>query len=269
MNVNSFIKQVENHAKGNYRHMPWRVSESDGSFDPYKILVSEMMLQQTQVKRATPKYEEFIREFDNIATLSQQPLSKVLKVWSGLGYNRRAKFLWQSAQIIQKQYGGTVPSEPEQLEKLPGIGKNTAAAVCVYCFNTPHVFIETNIRTVYLHHFFKNETGVSDKQLMPLIQKTINIDSPRQWFWALMDYGAYIKQEHKNPSRRSYHYTKQSKFEGSRRQLRANVIKSLLSRPMMYKQIQSLYPDVRLQGVLEDLAQEGFIQKQSNKFSLV
>ena len=246
------------------RDLPWRHAEPDGSFDPYKIMVSEIMLQQTQAVRVIPKYHEFLALFPDISTLAKAPLSAVLTTWSGLGYNRRAKFLWQAAQ----QVGGPFPDTIDELVKLPGIGKNTAAAIMAYSFNTPVAFIETNIRSVYIHHFFADRTDVDDKELLELVTATIDNEHPREWFWALMDYGVYIKSTIGNTARNSKHYAKQSTFQGSKRQVRGQVIRLLTAGPMSHKELTTNIADDRLTTVLSDLVKEGLVVEDSEVYRL-
>src|SRR5215471_3425360 len=171
-----FCKLVFEYYQNHGRHdLPWRLPDSNGSFHPYKILVSEIMLQQTQVPRVLPKFKDFIGQFPTIQSLAQAPLKDVLVAWQGLGYNRRAKFLWQAAQAIIQDSEGTVPSTESDLVKLPGIGKNTAGAISAYAFNQPAIFIETNIRTVFIHHFFKDQVDVPDKALLGLVGATLSV----------------------------------------------------------------------------------------------
>jgi A/G-specific adenine glycosylase len=202
------------------RHdLPWRKTR-----DPYKILVSEVMLQQTQVSRVLVKYREFLAAYPTIEDLAGASLSDVLKVWSGLGYNRRGRFLQLAAQAVVERHKGKVPQDVMILESLPGIGAYTARAIATFAFNQPHAFIETNIRSVFLHHFFPKGRNVSDARLMPIIEAAIDRDDPRRWYWALMDYGVLLKQVYGNPSRRSKHHTRQAKFEGSMRQARGAIL---------------------------------------------
>ncbi|MBX6334506.1 A/G-specific adenine glycosylase, partial [Candidatus Saccharibacteria bacterium] len=192
--VQQFQQTVWEYYRAHGRHgLPWRQCEPDGTLDPYKVLVSEIMLQQTQVPRVIPKFEAFIRQFTTVQALAAAPLSDVLKAWNGLGYNRRAKFLWQAAGMIVSDFGGRVPEAVSDLVKLPGIGHNTAGAVAAYSYNRPVVFIETNIRTVFIYHFFATEQQVADKAIADLVAKTLP-DNVRDWYWALMDYGTHLKQ---------------------------------------------------------------------------
>ena len=277
----------------NSRDLPWRSPELDGTFDPYKILVSEVMLQQTQVSRVVAKYQEFIGVFPTVNSLAQASLGDVLRQWQGLGYNRRAKFLHQSAQAVVARYDGTVPLQVSALITLPGIGKNTAAAICVYAHNQPLTFIETNIRTVYIHHFFADHQDVEDKDILHKLEKSLQLISDweekpemrihsahgtprnpervsyyREWYWALMDYGTYLKSTVGNSNRQSKTYTKQSVFEGSNRQIRGTVLRLLADATMGKQQLEAVISDKRLGSVLKDLAAEKLIVEQKGSYSL-
>lgn len=250
------------------RHdLPWRQPEPDGDFDPYKIVVSEIMLQQTQATRVVPKYRQFLAEFPSFAALAAAPLSSVLIAWSGLGYNRRAKFLRQCAEQVTHEHGGQLPQTSEALVRLPGIGVNTAGAILAYAYNKPVVFIETNIRTVFIHHFFADKTGVDDRDILDLAARTLP-DDTRTWYWALMDYGSHLKQTVGNLNVLSKHYAKQTNFVGSRRQIRGQVLKLLSTRPHSRAELMQLIPDERLAGVLEDLCSEGFIARVTEYYHL-
>jgi len=249
--------------------LPWRRAEADGSFDPYKIMVSEIMLQQTQVSRVVPKFAAFLREFPTAQALASAPLAAVLIAWSGLGYNRRAKFLWQAAQAIVTQYHGRMPRTVTELKALPGIGVHTAGAILAYAYNEPVVFIETNIRTVFIHHFFADETEpVPDAALVALVSQTLDHEYPREWYWALMDYGVHLKQTVGNVSRRSKSYTKQSAFKGSLRQIRGAVIRELASGARTETYLHKHVQDDRLEAVLADLIKENLIEKHKNSYHL-
>lgn len=263
-----FQQTVWDYYHDNSRDLPWRLPEQDGSFSPYKILISEIMLQQTQAARVIPKYHQFLEQFPDVSTLAEAPLSSVLTAWSGLGYNRRAKFLWEAARMIVVEYGSTFPDSLDQLVKLPGVGKNTAGAICAYAFNQPVVFIETNIRSVYIQHFFEDEREVSDSKLEPLVAATVDIETPREWYWALMDYGVHIKSTIGNTSRNSKHYTKQSTFKGSRREIRGMVIKYLTESHRTKAELMTYISDERLTAVLEDLVTEKLIKRNSDTYSL-
>jgi len=261
--IHDFQSMVWDYFETHGRHdLPWRLP-TDRGFDPYAIMVSEIMLQQTQVGRVIPKFQAFMKQFPTVQALASAPLSDVLQAWSGLGYNRRAKFLWQAAQQVVTDYAGVMPKTLEDLVRLPGIGKNTAGAIMAYAYDQPVYFIETNIRTVYIHHFFADETTVADKQLEPVIVATIaNLDvgkrSARHWYWALMDYGTHLKQTVGNAGRKSTAYARQSTFEGSKRQIRGRVL-ALLQQPMSLAELQEYITDERLGDVLSDLTRESMI----------
>lgn len=240
----------------------------DGSFDPYKIMVSEIMLQQTQVPRVIPKYRDFLNLFPTVESLAGASLGDVMRVWNGLGYNRRAKFLWQAAQVVSSQYQGVFPREQKALMALPGIGINTAGAILAYAFNKPVVFIETNIRTVFIHHFFADTPQVDDKEIALLVRGTLDEHHAREWYWALMDYGSYLKQTVGNKSRTSKGYVKQSKFTGSNRQLRGALIRTLLTRPHTVEELQAAFIDERLSSTLAQLVAEGLVQEDAGRFSI-
>lgn len=221
--MTKFQKLIWDFYRKNKRDFPWR-----DTTDPYKIMVSELMLQQTQTFRVVPKYKTFIKKFPTIQDLADSQLSEVLELWSGLGYNRRARFLHQAAQYIVKNLNNSFPNNEKELIKIPGIGPYTAGAILVFSFNQPQVFIETNIRRVFIHHFFKDQENISDKQLFPLIEQELDKDNPRDWYYALMDYGVEITKQFPNPNRKSKHYNKQSKFEGSIRKIRGEILRQLI-----------------------------------------
>jgi A/G-specific adenine glycosylase len=267
----AFITEVWEHYRRNGRDLPWRHTH-----DPYEILVSEIMLQQTQVRRVLTKYPEFLAVFPTVAALATASLGDVLAEWRGLGYNRRALSLHQTAKLIVTDYGGLVPACPEKLRRLPGIGRATAAAVSAFAFDLPHPFIETNIRAAFIHYFFHGCSAVSDADILPLVEATIDRLHPREWFYALMDYGAWVKKEYQNPSRRSRHHSVQSPLTGSRRELRSQVLQQLLSvAPSCVgaDQLQrALEPYGRrpaeILSVLDDLTREGFLRRQGDAYRI-
>lgn len=266
--VNDFQRIVLEYYRQHGRHdLPWRQPRTAGLFDPYAILVSEIMLQQTQVPRVLPKYEAFLARFPSFEALAAAPLADVLIAWNGLGYNRRAKFLWQAAQTVSVEHHGQLPDKHAELVLLPGVGPNTAGAIMAYAFNKPVIFIETNIRTVYIHHFFADRTPVRDKDIADKLATTLP-DNPRQWYWALMDYGTYLKQTVGNVARHSAQYTRQSAFVGSRRQLRGQVLRALQKGGMNGAALQQLLPDERLAGVLSDLVHEAMVTVHNGRYSL-
>jgi A/G-specific adenine glycosylase len=255
--IRKFKGTIYQYYHKNKRTFPWRETR-----DPYHILVSEIMLQQTQTDRVVYKYQLFLKTFPTFKSLAKSPLNKVLKVWQGLGYNRRAVSLHKTAQIIVYQYQGKLPESVDELIELPGIGHYTASAICAFAFNQPTTFIETNIRRIYIHFFFQKKRKVDDKDILPLVEQTLDKKNPRVWYYALMDYGVMLKKRVPNPNRKSTHYAKQSKFEGSNRQIRGMILKALLKEPKLTesKLVQKLNLDKdKVKRNLIQLKKEGFI----------
>lgn len=263
----NFRKKIYTYYKNHGRTLPWRQSS-----EPYHILVSEIMLQQTQVDRVIDKYNQFVRIFPTIQKLAKAPVEKVLRIWQGLGYNRRALMIHRCAQTIVNDLHSIIPDNPEQLQKLPGIGKTTAASICVFTFHRPLVFIETNIRTVFIYEFFPNRKDITDGELIPLIKQTLDTKHPYKFYSALMDYGAYLKKNFPNPSRKSVHHTKQSRFEGSDRQIRGKILRLLLSqKKLSFKKMNlelQINPD-RLKKILKGLIKEGFIRYFNKSYIII
>jgi A/G-specific adenine glycosylase len=264
--VKKFQNQILDYYRNHGRKMPWR--ETD---DPYRIFVSEIMLQQTQVARVEEKYKQFVSAYPAFAALAKAPLSSVYAVWQGLGYNRRALALKKAAHIVVTEHKGNLPRSQEDLISLPGIGKATASSIMAFAFNLPVVFIETNIRTVFIHFFFKKRKLVSDEELIPFVRICLYKKNPRVWYWALMDYGAMLKNEGEDKNSRSVHYKKQSRFTGSRRQLRGQVLKALLSQSCMSAEAIAVVVRKSRDSVVEiaeELEKEGFVAKVKGKYSL-
>ena len=260
--LDTFCTAVVEHYSKHGRDLPWRRTT-----DAYEILVSEMMLQQTQVARVLPKYRRFLDAFPTMAELAKAPAVDVLSIWQGLGYNRRGLALHRTAQIITREHGGRVPDSPASLRALPGIGPATAAAVCVFSYNAPLVFIETNIRAAFIHHFFQDRADVDDREILPLVELTLDRHDPRSWYYALMDYGVWVKRQFSNPSRKSRHHTTQSPFAGSHRELRAEVLRALLSAAPRALTAAEAHSSPALSGrevgdvaaTLDELCSEGFL----------
>jgi A/G-specific adenine glycosylase len=257
--INSFQQQIKRYYKENKRGMPWRET-----VDPYCIIVSEFMLQQTQVERVLLKYGPFITRFPDFQTLSRTGLNDVLAAWQGLGYNRRAINLKETAEEIISRYSGKISESIEELIQLPGIGKATAGAVLAFAFNKPSVFIETNIRRVFIHFFFHDKKDIQDKEIMPVVEKTIDHENPRQWYYALMDYGAMLKKQGSNPNRKSAHYSRQAPFEGSNRQARGAILRHLLNNGTMEEhEIITLLGITPVRGdkIISSLEKDGFLYR--------
>ncbi|MDP2641428.1 MAG: A/G-specific adenine glycosylase [Candidatus Yanofskybacteria bacterium] len=265
MTIPSFQRHILAWHRKNRRDLPWRNTK-----DPYKILVSEIMLQQTQVSRVLPKYEEFLRAFPTPKALAKTADAKLLSVWKGLGYWRRARYLKETAFLLQEEF----PKIPAQLELLPGIGPYTARALACFAFQHQEAFLDTNIRRVYLHFFFANTTNVSDKEILTIAQKAVWKRNPREWHYALFDYGA-IELKDKSINKRSRHYAKQSKFEGSFRSFRTKVVRFLLDQPnqtassmkiaRMLRDAETLYSPG---NIVQSLLKDGLIKKKGKSYSL-
>ena len=261
-----FRKTIYQHFREHGRRLPWRETN-----DPYAILISEIMLQQTQVERVMGKYGEFLAKFPDVATLAQAPWPDVLAVWQGLGYNRRALALKRLAQKVKEDWGGALPGNEEELRSLPGIGPATAGALLAFAFEEPVAFIETNIRRVFLHFFFAEEEGVTDREILPLVKETLDRDRVRDWYYALMDYGVKLKGQGPNPNRRSAHYVRQSPFTGSNREVRSLILKVLLGGPASSVQELARKVDIsptRVRVALKQLQSEGFVVRERGKLCL-
>jgi A/G-specific adenine glycosylase len=263
--IAAFQQAVLSHYREHGRDLPWRRTR-----DPYRILVSEVMLQQTQVGRVIDKFDVFIGRFPDFATLAAAPLIEVLSHWKGLGYNRRALYLKEIARVIMEQHSGRLPDSAGELVKLPGIGKNTAGAIVAFAFNYPSVFIETNIRSVFIHHFFGDTTLITDARIIPLVEQTLFREDPRTWYWALMDYGSMLKGRAENPGRKSAHHTRQSPFKGSDREIRGAILGLFvgagpagLTESAIISALD-MAPD-RVRANLARLIEEGFVVRQRGR----
>ncbi len=295
--VENFLGMLWEYYKEHGRHdMLWRVNT-----EPYWVVVSEIMLQQTQVDRVTPKFEAFVHAFPDWYTLADSPQSEVLRLWQGLGYNRRALNLQRTAQMVMKDCSGQLPQTREKLESLPGIGPATAGAVLAYVFDQPVVFIETNIRRVIIHHFFEDKESISDMQILPVLEKIvskINIEEPgsqinfgmtrkgrgqselratsfqpQSFFWAMMDYGTFLKSQVANPNRRSKNYAFQSRFDGSDRQLRGAILKLLLNQRQakdaeLFALASSAKQRDNFETIVSGLLREGFVVKNDEGYQV-
>ena len=257
--LHEFRKKVWDFYSANKREFAWRSHPTE-----YNVFVSEIMLQQTQTFRIIDKFELFVTTFPDFQTLADAQFVDVLRCWKGLGYNRRAKFIQQAAQLICSQHKGKLPQNPADLVELPGIGPATSCSIATFAFNAPTTFIETNIRAVFLHEFFPEQTEVSDKQILPLVQATVDPENPREWYYALMDYGVFLKKTHANPSRKSKHHVKQSKFEGSDRQIRGHILETLLTLgPCSFHELaeELKCEEERLQKIIAALLTEDLISE--------
>ena len=266
--VKKFQAAIYQHYKAHKRSMPWRQTRN-----PYHILVSEIMLQQTQVERVLGKYGSFLEKFPDVASLAQAPWPEVLAVWQGLGYNRRALSLKRLAQRVAEDWEGELPRSAEGLRSLPGIGPATAGALRAFAFEEPVAFIETNIRRVFLHFFFPGQEEVTDREILPLVEETLDRERVRDWYYALMDFGAAMKAAGPNPNRRSAHYARQSPFGGSNREVRSLILQALLGASSQALPLAELTTGVRLNparinAALEQLLTEGFVVREGDNLRL-
>ena len=262
----AFRETVWNAGREHWRDLPWR-----GIDDDYAVLVSEVMLQQTQVKRVLRYWPRFMQLFPTIDALAAAETSLVLEMWQGLGYNRRALMLKRCAEQCAETHGGRLPHGYAELLDLPGIGPATAAGVVAFAHDEPCVYLETNVRSVFIHHFFSENEKVTDKQMIPLLEQCCPTKNVRGWYYALLDYGAHLKAVLPNPTRKSTTYTRQSAFEGSRRQKRAALVRLVLGAPGIgYEQLHAgldalevengrpAVPEREFADIVEELVAEGF-----------
>lgn len=264
--IPAFQNLVLSRYRSSGRKFPWRETT-----DPYAILVSEIMLQQTQVGRVTEKFPQFISAFPDFSALAAAPLAGVLAQWQGMGYNRRAIALQKCARKIMEEFQGVLPDDPEVLATFPGIGKATASSICAFAFNRPVVFIETNIRRVFIHCFFPDNDSVDDSTIRPLVEAALYRENPREWYNALMDYGTELKKSVPNPNRRSVHYSRQPAFEGSDRKIRGEILRLLLSGKKLSEKAlvtRTGEDSGRTRRILAALEAEGFIERHGRSFSI-
>lgn len=264
--MDEFRRQVYDYYRLHARSFSWRQH-----ITPYRVLVSEIMLQQTQTHRVGDKFAAFTHILPDFDALARAPFPIVLGLWKGLGYNRRAQYLQACATRIANDHAGQLPDDPAILKEFPGIGPATACSIVTFAYNKPTVFIETNIRAVFIHHFFRGQSEVSDKQLLPLVQQALDVDNPRQWYYALMDYGVMLKKEFSNPARVSTNYTKQSRFKGSLRQMRGMILHHFLTQHRLrLDELELLCNyDARVTPALDQLVRERFVCQDGDVYRLV
>jgi len=257
--IDNFKSTVWEFYRANKREFAWRNNPTQ-----YGVVVSEIMLQQTQTNRVKEKYNSFLQVFPSFEDLARADLSEVIKQWVGLGYNRRALALHGIAQRIVRDYKGLLPDDIEVLKTFKGLGHATASSIVAFAHNKPTVFIETNIRAVFLHTFYLQQEEIHDNELMPFVELSVDQTNPREWYYALMDYGVHVKKLHKNPSRKSLHHTVQSKFEGSDRQIRGAIVKVFAFRPattLLELKGELPFDEDRIEKQYTALVKEGFISK--------
>jgi A/G-specific adenine glycosylase len=265
--IRNFQAMILSHYTSSGRDLAWRKTT-----DPYHILVSEIMLQQTRVERVSVKYPEFLELFPDFQSLAKAPLSQVLSAWQGMGYNRRAIALQKCAVRVVSEFDCRLPPDVDTLATFPGIGRATASSICAFAFNMPVIFIETNIRRVFIHFFFSDGDTVTDTDILPLVDRSLYREDPRKWYNALMDLGTVLKTKVPNPNRRSTRYTKQPAFEGSDRKIRGSILRILLKEKKMTQNaiIRSFSEESsRIIRIITDLENEGFIARSGSFFTIV
>lgn len=304
--IEQFRMLVRREGAERYRDLPWRRTR-----DPYGIWLSEVMLQQTQVARVLTRWPEWLERFPTVESLAAAPTSEVLAAWQGMGYNRRALALKAAAEAVTRDRDGVFPQDADELKALPGIGPATAQGIRAFAFDLPGVYLETNVRAVMLHHLFPDVPGVPDRELTPLVRATCPDapgaargegvadaepspfavpqdadDTPRSWYYAMLDYGAWLKRAVPNPSRRSSSYTRQSRFEGSRRQKRSHIVRMLLDAQsagaagLTLEEVRDgvdgleraagrdAVPAETVSSILADLVREGFAREADGTWSI-
>jgi len=230
------------------------------------------MLQQTQTQRVLRKYPDFMNAFPTPAALDGASVAEALRLWSGLGYNRRALALKHAASEIVSRFGGEVPADETALLTLPGVGRYTARAVLAFAFGLPAAPIETNVRSVFIHEFFPEAQGVRDRDIEPLAEAALDREDPREWNYALMDYGAMLKASSTNPGRRSAHHVRQSPFADSHRRVRGELLKTLgaSDAPLPVESLASriAFSRERVEKALGELVAEGFVAERAGAYRL-
>lgn len=245
----------------NGRSFPWRKTT-----DRYAVMISEIMLQQTQAERVAPKYEAWLQEFPDIACLASAPLRVVLSLWSGLGYNSRAVRLQRCAAIIRDSFGGIVPGEPAVLKTLPGIGEYTCRSIPVFADNFDAAAVDTNIRRIMIHELGFPE-DISPAILQHAAEALVPPGRSRDWHNALMDYGSLVLTSKKTGIRP---LTRQSKFQGSKRWYRGKLIKELVSTDGLFlEEISEKYAACPwdIDEIINDLISEGLVERQKSTSS--
>jgi A/G-specific adenine glycosylase len=266
MTRQKFQKLIWGWYHGHKPNLPWRNTR-----DPYKIFVSEVMLQQTQIPRVLIKYREFLKKFPTPKALANASLADVLSVWQGMGYNRRAMYLYKAAQKVVAEYNSKFPITEEELQKFPGMGPYSRRAVLCFSHEICEPFVETNIRRVIIHHFFKDTQNVSDTAVLEILAKVSPQENLREWYYALMDYGREGLKKHPNANRNSKHYSKQSSYRGSRRYVRARIIEFILQQKKTTRDALFLFLQkdsgvdtkhlAQLDNILVDLKNEGLLHQ--------
>lgn len=257
--LRSFRHLVLDWFEENQRDLPWRNTR-----DPYRVLVSEVMLQQTQVSRVLPKYTEFIEHFPSVAALGAASTGEVLRAWKGLGYNRRAMYLRQTAEAIQLEYRGIFPERISDLERLPGIGRYTARAIACFAFEAHVAIVETNVRRAI--DWFVDpalKTALPQAALEHLAMRLLPPNVAWQWNQAMIDFGAlYVPTRPRNSDRPR----PAQRFEDTDRFWRGRIVDVLrvaegaLPFEAMLEQLPYRPDERRVRKLLTALSDEGLVR---------
>jgi len=248
------------------RDLPWRKTR-----DPYRILVSEVMLQQTQVSRVLPKYDEFLRVFSDVNALSQASTAQVLRLWHGMGYNRRALYLKKTAETVRDMYGGIFPEDEQSLTKLPGLGRYTARAILVFAYEKDVAMVDTNIRQIITHFFYKGKQQ-REKTILDMADTLFPRGRSWEWHQALMDYGA-LEMSRVRGKRVSVG-RKQAPFRDSNRYYRGRVIDVLrVGEADEWKMVADFSrqydkPAEYFTGVIGQLIKDGLVERRGTRITL-
>ena len=264
----TFQKKIFQWWKVNKRDLPWRHTH-----DPYKILVSEVMLQQTTVSRVLTKYPVFIKAYPTVKDLANASSGDILRIWKGMGYNRRALYLLQTAKTIHEKYYNKFPISEQLLSKLPGLGKYTARAVLVFAFRKDIAMVDTNIRQI-LTHFFFHDKPQSEKIIQELADQLVPIGKSWEWHQAMMDYGAMNASEWRRPERSRRMERKPTPFKETNRYFRGRIIDLLREKSYKEKElIENLYLEYGKDKIfyidlLKKLEKDGLVVQKNNFWSL-
>ena len=259
--IELFREKIFDFYRLNGRSFPWRQTT-----DRYAVMISEIMLQQTQAERVVPKFEAWLQQFPDIPHLASAPLQQVLWFWSGLGYNSRAVRLQRCASIIMDSFGGIVPGEPAILKTFPGIGEYTCRSIPVFADNLDTAAVDTNIRRIMIHELGLPE-DISPTKLQQEAEALVPSGRSRDWHNALMDYGSLVLTSKKTGIRP---LTKQSRFQGSKRWYRGKLIKELINSDGMFlEEVSEKYASCPwdLDEIINNLISEGLVERQKSTSS--
>ncbi len=258
--IAQFQKKILSFYAEKKRDLPWRRTT-----DPYAILLSEIMLQQTQVDRVVAYYKRWLEKWPTIRDLAGASRAEVFREWLGLGYNNRAKNLHEAAKIISEKYKGNVLAALEHYGELPGIGPYTAAAVHIFSANKGLITVDTNIRRILIHEFRLDEK-IADRELREIAGKCLPPGKSRDWHNALMDYGAMFLTSRKTGIRPK---TRQLQFEGSDRQVRSRILRHLLNgKDCSLGELRKIAgcDAKQLRRIVEGMAKDGIIGQRNGNY---